>query len=203
MNDRRYETAVHEAGHAVIARVLGIPAGEVTIRPTQDHSLGHSVFADPRFDWRRGDGSKARAANAFAVALFAGAEAERILLESQVVGGGVDQECATACLAWAGAVRSASFVGDEHFDRHEANLRKKSVELVLKYRPQIELLEHVVFYRNRGFPVGGISDSNSMLGTGASMDDKTLFGRHSRMCSGAAARKRIGLEVGMTALAQN
>jgi cell division protease FtsH len=147
MNDRKLETAVHEAGHAVIARVLGIPAGEVTIRPTQDHSLGHSVFNDPRFDWRRGDGSKASAANAFVVALFAGAEAERILLESQVVGDGVDQERATACLAWAGAVRGASFVGDEYFDRHETKLRKKSVELVLKYRPQIKLLADALMER--------------------------------------------------------
>jgi hypothetical protein len=63
------------------------------------------------------------------------------------------------------------------------------VPLEIQRREQITLafttLEHVVFYRNRGFPVGGISDSNSMLGTGASMDDKTLFGRHSRTCSGA------------------
>jgi ATP-dependent Zn protease len=146
MNDRKRESAVHEAGHAVIARALGIPAGEVTIQPTVD-SLGHSVFADPRFDWRRGDGSKAKAANTFVVALFAGAEAERILLKSQVVGDGVDQERATACLAWAGAVRGASFVGDEHFDRHEAKLRKKSVELVLKYRPQIELLADALMER--------------------------------------------------------
>lgn len=109
MSNAKAKTAIHEAGHAVAARALGIAAGDVTIRETEDQSLGHAIFSDPRFDWRRGDGSKGKAADAFAVALFAGAEAERIILGSQDVEEGEDRARATACLAWAGAVRGASF----------------------------------------------------------------------------------------------
>jgi hypothetical protein len=137
MNQRR-QTAVHEAAHAVIARALGIASGEVTIVGEGGHSLGHSVFDDPRFRWTRGDGKKSAAANNFAIALFAAAEAERLILNAQETGDSVDCERATACLAWAGAVRNAMFVGDENFDRHEANLRRKAAALVRQYRPQIE-----------------------------------------------------------------
>ena len=145
--DRKRDTAVHEAAHAVIGRVLGIEAGEVTIRPTPDQSIGHSVLADPRFDWRRCDGTKAKAANSFVVALFAGAEAEHYLMHSQEVGDGIDQERATACLAWAGAVRGASFVGDDHFDRHEANLRKKAAAPVRQHRSAIERVANALLER--------------------------------------------------------
>jgi hypothetical protein len=41
-----YHTAVHEAGHAIIARVLGMTCGDVSIEADHD-SAGHSITADP------------------------------------------------------------------------------------------------------------------------------------------------------------
>jgi len=38
-------TAIHEAGHAVIGRVLGLLCGHATITPDDD-SGGHSIIAD-------------------------------------------------------------------------------------------------------------------------------------------------------------
>lgn len=143
----RKQTAIHEAGHAVVARVLGVAAGEVTIRPTEDQSIGHSIIADPRFIWQRGDGSKSKAAKSFAVALFAGAEAERLILQSQDVGDGIDRERATACLAWAGAVRGASFVGDDVFERHEERLRGRAAQLVQQHRLKIERVADALIER--------------------------------------------------------
>ena len=43
-------TAYHEAGHAVIARVLDLTCGSATIIPNEsDGEAGHSICADP---WR-------------------------------------------------------------------------------------------------------------------------------------------------------
>ena len=46
MTIRERSTAVHEAGHAVIGRILKQVCGSVTIVPDHD-SLGHSIAADP------------------------------------------------------------------------------------------------------------------------------------------------------------
>ena len=139
MTDLLADTAAHEAGHAVIARVLGLNAGKVTIVPDQtEETLGFSEVDDPRFSWQEGDGSKSKAANLFALHLYAGAEAERLICRTADAGDGVDRERATACLAWAGAVRGATFVGDDMFDRYEARLRKKAADLVRQHRYTIE-----------------------------------------------------------------
>jgi hypothetical protein len=45
-----YATAVHEAGHAVIGRVLGMLCGNVTIDADQDSS-GHGIVAEPERIW--------------------------------------------------------------------------------------------------------------------------------------------------------
>jgi ATP-dependent Zn protease len=42
----REATAYHEAGHAVIGRVLTLPCGHATALPDHD-SPGHSICADP------------------------------------------------------------------------------------------------------------------------------------------------------------
>jgi hypothetical protein len=118
--------------------MLGIFAQEVSIKGIAGETLGHSIFNDPRFSWQRGDGPKTKAANNFAIALFAGAEAERCIALSNEMGDGPDCERATACLAWSGAVRGALFVGDDAFDRHEARLRKKAADLVRLHRSTIE-----------------------------------------------------------------
>ena len=50
----------------------------------------------------------------------------------------------------------------------------------------IGVLEHVVFYQNRDSQRGEFLIQTPCWGTGASMDDATLFGRHSRTraCAG-------------------
>jgi ATP-dependent Zn protease len=130
-------TAIHEAAHAVIGRLLGIPCGVVSIEPEDGESYGSAVIDDPRVSWRRGDGPRRDAANKFATALYAGAEAERVLLGLDPALDGVDQERARACLAELGAVRGAAFVGDEVFDRHEARLRSSASSLVRLHAEKI------------------------------------------------------------------
>ena len=47
---KKYRTAIHEAGHAVIGRVLSLSCGHATIIPDSDsagHSAGHAITHDP------------------------------------------------------------------------------------------------------------------------------------------------------------
>jgi hypothetical protein len=95
----RWKVAVHEAGHAVIARVLTLAAGRVSIRPNyRSRSRGVNVTHSPaacRAAWvKRG---KVRASyNAVYLAriicTMAGAEAEADLLSLLTNGDGNDRE---------------------------------------------------------------------------------------------------------------
>src|SRR5216684_4210788 len=85
-NNRRVATAYHEAGHAVIGRVLTLTCGEATIRPDyKSRTAGYSICPDPYaclYEWeRRG---KVRDNNSVWVARvlysMAGAEAQVVIL---------------------------------------------------------------------------------------------------------------------------
>jgi hypothetical protein len=113
------------------------PAYEVTIADSDDFH-GTASFDNPMHDWRAGDGSKIKAANNFAVAAYAGIEAERALLGSQMTSDEDDHRKAEDCLAWAGAVKGAGFVGDAYYDKHTARLRRKASLLVREHLTAIQ-----------------------------------------------------------------
>ena len=138
--------ATHEAGHAVIGRVLGLSCGRMTIVAEADENLGHSVMADPRYSWERGDGPRRKEAEKFALGLYAGAEAERVLLGLNTELDTVDRQRAIKTLAWAG-VRGASFFDDEHYDRAEARLRREARRLVIIHRRIIQQVAELVLER--------------------------------------------------------
>lgn len=100
----RDRAAYHEAGHAVIGRVLGLDCGEATIKPnatgTSDESYGYALIVDPVRCWQRGDGPRRKLADAFCMALYAGAEVEKVFVgyDEPIIGDGPDQNCATDCL---------------------------------------------------------------------------------------------------------
>ena len=85
MNDRLH-VATHEAGHAVIARVLTLVCDGASIQPEYDDGCaGHSIIADPlvtagvwdrRWKFRNGEAVY----RARIIAFMAGAEAEAELL---------------------------------------------------------------------------------------------------------------------------
>jgi hypothetical protein len=80
---QRRKTAYHEAGHAVIGRVLTVPRGSATIKPNyKEMSAGNAICHDPYAcdaEWeKRGRYRGLNAAwHAKTICLMAGAEAER------------------------------------------------------------------------------------------------------------------------------
>ena len=129
-------TAIHEAGHAVIGRVLTLVCGKASILPDED-SAGHSITADPwecTAAWeRRG---RVRADNAVwygrIITYLAAAEAEAVILGSIVVGGdGADryeiEEMSNEVECDAG-----------QWNRIEARLRAMTRMLVRRHRDRIE-----------------------------------------------------------------
>lgn len=129
--------AVHEAGHAVIARILGLACGDVTIRTDGDDELGYTVVRNPLKTWHRGDGQRRPLAEAHCMSLYAGAEAERVILGAADVGDSADRSKATSCLSEIG-VPGARYISDDIWQRYEARLRRKARDLVSRHWDKIE-----------------------------------------------------------------
>ena len=122
--------AVHDAGHAVIARVLGIDIYGVSIVESDD--LLGNVDVPPLWHWERGDGPKRPIAEARCMMCFAGREAERVIfgqVDDQLLDG-ADRDDAWEAMTWGGLARGAVFVGDDAYGRAEARYRRRANDLV-------------------------------------------------------------------------
>jgi hypothetical protein len=101
-----------------------------------DNLWGAASFDGPIYDWR--SGPKIKAANEFALAVYGGVEAERLILNSELTSDSDDHRMVEDCLAWAVAVKGASFDGDHQFEIHEARLRRRAAVPVRRHRADIE-----------------------------------------------------------------
>lgn len=135
MNDRR-RTAIHEAGHAVVGRILTMLCGGASIRPDEEAGeAGHAITADPyavtaaweqREKWRNfGTVWTGRI-----LTVMAGAEAEIEILGSSEGGDGDDRYQITLMLH-----ESLDETGHEH---REARLRRFARQIVRRHRNDIE-----------------------------------------------------------------
>jgi hypothetical protein len=131
------DAAYHEAGHAVIARVLGLSTSGATIKATEEE-LGHAIVGNPLSGWRRGDGPRRNLVEAFILSLFAGGESEKFFIgNSDSVGDGPD-------LAKIGAamekirIPGAVYVGDEYWQAYTEKLRRKAANLVRQHSKTIK-----------------------------------------------------------------
>lgn len=136
MDDARH-TAIHEAGHAVIGRVLTMVCGDASV-VADDDSAGHSVTADPmmildawdrRGKWR-GDGMGTRSVFVGRIlTLMAGAEAEEEIL-GRCEGGDADDRY------WIGLMLHEIEPEAAH-DALEARLRRAARSLARRHRSDI------------------------------------------------------------------
>ena len=130
-------TAYHEAGHAVIARVLGLTCGQVSII-ADDDSAGHAIIADPWKtigDWDTRDRFRdpRQAFRGTIIARMAGAEAEREFF-GQCRGGDDDDQYQIALLMDS---RWTEIPADD-WDQYEARLRAQTRRLVRRHRRTIK-----------------------------------------------------------------
>ena len=88
--DQVWGTAIHEAGHAVVARLLNVPFTQVTIRPSLGRVLGH--VAMDYTDFLNNDAELTRRVTAIALVLVAGEIAMRELAFVRSTSGGSDYE---------------------------------------------------------------------------------------------------------------
>lgn len=93
----RKSTAYHEAGHAVIGRVLTLASGPATIKPNYDEGawgVSHTHSANVcHLEWERRGKLRdlAAAQHARIMTYMAGAETEAVLLRRTAVGDGDDR----------------------------------------------------------------------------------------------------------------
>jgi ATP-dependent Zn protease len=145
--DRRH-TAIHEAGHAVIARVLDLACGGATIVPDAT-SAGHAITADPitivsswidRGIWR-GD-MEGAAMRGRCISCMAGAEAEEVCLGVCHGGDGNDRYQIDLML-------DSFLPADADVPRYAKRLRSMTRWLVRRHRPAIERVANLLLERGQ------------------------------------------------------
>ena len=131
--------AVHEAGHAVLGRVLTLVCGRATIERVtiqRDDSYGHAITHDPwatMSEWEK-RGKVRFSQNAVwvarTIAYMAGAEAEIEIRGSQTWPGDADDRLQIACML--------EEIAPSDLDWYEARLRAMTRMLVRRHRERIE-----------------------------------------------------------------
>jgi hypothetical protein len=144
-----WSTAVHEAGHAVIARVLQFPCGRASVIPDHDEgAAGYAIIADPLVTLRawddlawteRAQGRRARfygvevAYRARAMTGMAGAEAELECSAGQGLGDADDRY-------WIGVALENVPSASDGVAGYERRLRARTRALVGRHRQTVELV---------------------------------------------------------------
>lgn len=136
----KHSTAVHEAGHAVIGRVLGLLCGAATIVSNETKGeAGHAIVDKQWVTWeawqKRGKFRELHSvARGGILALMAGAEAEIELL-GRCAGGDGDDRIRIQIIAESA---DGADLSDEQWTRCEPRMRAKTRNLVRRHRAKIE-----------------------------------------------------------------
>lgn len=151
LNDERH-IAIHEAGHAVIGRALGLVCGEVTIVPNfEEREAGYSIVSEPdettdawEIQGRFRDNRTVLVARLLHA--MAGAEAEIEILGRCEGGVGADRREVDRILNDIGYPETT---GDAQADmeRYEQRFRRHCRRLVRHHRDRIETVASMLLER--------------------------------------------------------
>jgi ATP-dependent Zn protease len=135
-------TAYHEAGHAVVGRVLGMICGSVTIRPDED-SAGHVLIEDPWLidHYWEGLGKFRKIESVFRgriLGCMAGAVAEEVILAQHARGDGVDRREIRRMLEKI--IPPDTVDVEAWMDTYDARLRAKCRGIIQRHRESIVLV---------------------------------------------------------------
>jgi ATP-dependent Zn protease len=131
------KTAIHEAGHAVIGRVLTLPCGPASIKRDHDSS-GHAITHDAYLalhEWERRGHFRASGDAVWVARILtymAGAEAEAEIVGTRGRGDGDDRYQIALMLEQVDSPPPSDLV------RYEARLRAMARMLVRRHRDRIE-----------------------------------------------------------------
>jgi hypothetical protein len=141
-------TAYHEAGHAVVGRVLGLTCGGASIVPDViDGSAGHAITPDPHRsidDWEaRGRWRYVSMLRAQIMTLMAGREAEIECLGAHAGGDGSDQAEAASHLDET-CPPAVSSDPEEDRNRFEVRLRARTRGVARRHLRAIDAVAHAL-----------------------------------------------------------
>ena len=137
-------TAYHEAGHAVIGRVLGLSCGDATAEPDHD-SAGHAITHDQWVTWRdweeRGKWRDlSSVVLARVISFMAGVESENELL-GRNEGGDGDDRFQVRLMA------SELDIPNGNWECYEMRIRAQTRRLVRRHRLRIERVAQALLER--------------------------------------------------------
>jgi hypothetical protein len=157
---------VHEAGHVVIAEILGWPHNGITMDPAKASPLPDGAFAEREafipsdfHQWTHGDDHKQRVAAVYARILYAGRAAEIALLGRDCCGHALDYEHAREAIRWGRTglypafrrSRDGTFVRQSIEDyvvgRTERRLEKQAAVLVRRHKIAIAMVAHALRFK--------------------------------------------------------
>jgi ATP-dependent Zn protease len=174
-----FATAIHEAGHAVIGRILDFRCGKTSIR-MRGKTSGYSIIPDPleaTDDWEKRWGKYYRDLNV----------AYRARIMVQMAGRAAEEECLGECLGGDGddQYRIAGMIVDlglglKRGEALQRRLRRMTAQLVRRHRQKIEtlaraLVEQPTMTDRQIREVAGLPRAPRRRSSGLSLNDPKLI----------------------------
>jgi ATP-dependent Zn protease len=138
-------TAIHEAGHAVVALHFGHVIHTITIK--RDGDILGSVTGPGLWGYEGGAGERKSIAKEQVIHSYAGLEAERLFFPEADADNAHNDELQAFDLLRVCPPRGCRIIGDEAYLARLEALRREARRLVKRFRPQLEIVADALMER--------------------------------------------------------